>query len=109
MDIEPALFRIPDNAIATVSPAHDGVQIRVGFLNGYGASVVCHGFSYGHEDGLWELAVMHDGELCYNTPITSDVIGHLETDEVEKLLKRISELPTDDSPLKRVDPLALPE
>lgn len=33
-------------------------------------------------------------ELCYDTPITDDVIGHLKKDEVQPLLDRIAALPS---------------
>lgn len=60
------------------------------FENGYGASVVRHRGSYGGKTGLWELAVLgKDGHLCYDTPITNDVIGYLSETEVEELLYRI--------------------
>jgi len=78
---------------------NDGQQKIYKFDNGYGASVVQHSFSYGHEQGLWELAVikfegdgMDDWSLCYSTPITSDVIGHLTLEEVEEILKKIKKL-----------------
>lgn len=66
--------------------------------NHYGASVIKHFGSYGHEADLWELAVMklngNNGEwyLNYDTPITDDVIGELTDEEVRKLLKQIKEL-----------------
>lgn len=63
------------------------------FTNGYGASVIRNSYSYGHEYGLYELAVLKDGKLCYSTPITSNVIGYLTADEVVKHLQRIEELP----------------
>lgn len=63
------------------------------FLNGYGASVIQSEYSYGHEDGLYELAVLKDGELCYSTPITGDIIGYLTADEVAEHLSRIEKLP----------------
>lgn len=63
------------------------------FANGYGASVIQSKYSYGHEYGLYELAVLKDGELCYDTPITNDVIGYLTADEVAEYLQRIEELP----------------
>lgn len=63
------------------------------FVNGYGASVIRNSYSYGHEYGLYELAVLKDGKLCYSTPITSNVIGYLTADEVVKHLQRIEELP----------------
>lgn len=63
------------------------------FSNGYGASVIRNSYSYGHEYGLYELAVLKDGRLCYDTPITSNVIGYLTADEVAEHLQRIEELP----------------
>ncbi|WP_369065284.1 hypothetical protein [Burkholderia gladioli] len=67
------------------------------FENGYGASVVRSYFSYGGEEGKWELGVLvFDGEdwhLYYGTPITNDVIGHLEWSSVEAILDQIAELP----------------
>lgn len=70
----------------------DGVQSRIEFENGYGASVVRHQYSYGGKDGLYELAITKDNELCYSTPITSDVEGYLTEDAVTDLLKQIQEL-----------------
>ena len=69
-----------------------GVQKVYEFDNGYGASVIMHQGSYGFSKGLWELAVLENGELCYDTPITNDVIGHLSEAEVNKYLKQIKEL-----------------
>ena len=63
------------------------------FPNGYGASVVCHDFSYGHKDGLFEVAVLDkNGDLCYDTPITDDVLGHLNFNGVAQTLERIKSL-----------------
>lgn len=63
------------------------------FANRYGASVIQNCHSYGHEYGLYELAVLKDGRLCYSTPITSNTIGYLSADEVAKYLQRIEKLP----------------
>lgn len=71
----------------------NGIQIRYEFPNGYGASVIRTCFSYGGLIGLFELAVMSDGELNYNTPITSDVIGYLSDEQVNDLLSDIENLP----------------
>ena len=65
-----------------------GRQKRYTFRNGYGASVVMDG---GKRD-LWELAVLKDDELCYDTDITNDVIGRLNDPEVDQLLERIANL-----------------
>ena len=74
-------------------PDVNGYQLEYKFDNGYGASVIKHDMSYGGKKGLYELAVLDkDGSLCYNTPITEDVIGHLTFGEVDKLLVEISHL-----------------
>jgi hypothetical protein len=63
------------------------------FDNGYGASVVIGPYTYGSEDGLYELAVLgSDGKLCYDTPVTDDVEGYLSEDDVTKLLEQIQNL-----------------
>lgn len=63
------------------------------FPNGYGASVVCNGMSYGGSKGLFEVAVLDkDGDICYNTPVTNDVIGFLDFDDVAKVLRDIQNL-----------------
>ena len=75
-----------------------GIQYWAWFSNGYGASIVQHKFSYGGDQGLWELAVMitredFSGEICYDTPITSDVIGRMDDAEVNETLEAIRRLP----------------
>lgn len=81
-----------------------GSQRIYRFENGYGASVVRHERSYGGREGLFELAVLGpDGDLCYDTPITNDVIGWLKPKEVDGLLDEISKLPTPSPTLERFD------
>lgn len=63
------------------------------FDNGYGASVICNDMSYGGSSGLFEVAVMKDGYLCYDTPITRDVEGFLDFAAVADILARIQKLP----------------
>lgn len=66
---------------------------RYEFKNGYGASVLRSSYSFGGDRGLFELAVLKDGDICYNTPITNDVIGYLTADEVTEYLQQIEKLP----------------
>ena len=82
----------------------DGVQAKAFFPNGYGASVVrfmIEGLagSYGSSEGLWELAVLKGAadshEICYDTPITDDVLGHLTEDAVSQHLAAIAALPAE--------------
>lgn len=83
-----------------------GIQRLYRFANGYGASVVRGRGTYGEADGLWELAVVkwvptgrcdHSLEgwsfrLCYDTPLTDDVLGWLSEAEVDAALERIETL-----------------
>ncbi len=78
-------------------PIWDGMQYLFRFDNGYGASVVKHHGSYGSYADLWELAVIHfddhaEWHLTYDTPITDDVEGFLEDEDVRNLLKQIRDL-----------------
>lgn len=81
----------------------EGIQYIFKFDNGYGASVIKHFGSYGHEKDLWELAVVEFREtgseishhLCYDTPITDDVIGYLTDREIREYLQQIKDLSMD--------------
>lgn len=68
-------------------------QWVIGFKNGYEASIISGKYAYTDSEHPYELAVLKDGELCYDTPITDDVIGHLTADEVGEILARIEALP----------------
>ena len=75
-----------------------GKRACIYFENGFGISVVqakyiFGGFSsYTDNEEEYEIAVMKDGNLCYTTPITNDVIGHLSEEEVTEKMKLIQEL-----------------
>ena len=47
------------------------------FDNGYGCSVLIEIDFYSNGIDTYELGVLRDGLLCYDTPITDDVLGHL--------------------------------
>ena len=76
----------------------DGVGYKFRFENRYGASVIKHMGSYGHEQDLWEVAILcwnddgNDFSLAYNTEITDDVIGWQTDDQIRDILRRIKEL-----------------
>jgi hypothetical protein len=69
-----------------------GITSRTQFDNGYEASVVKSEYTYGGKDGLYELAVFKDGEICYDTPITDDVIGYLRPEDVTDVMAKIQQL-----------------
>ena len=73
-------------------PHSRGIQARVEFENGYGASVIKGPSSYGGTNGLYELAVLKNEQICYNTEITNDVVGFLTEAEVTTYLMSIEQL-----------------
>jgi hypothetical protein len=81
----------------TIRKLNGGDQLLGFFDNGYGVSVVQSPDSYGSESGLFELAVLtgdeHGFSLCYDTPVTSDVIGWLTLKEAAIIAKQVQQLP----------------
>lgn len=71
----------------------NGVKARIFFENGYGASVVKHNYSYGGNDGLYELAVIKDDDINYDNPVSKgDVLGYLTEEQVNDALIKIQKL-----------------
>ena len=62
------------------------------YKNGYGVSIISSEFSYG-----LELAVLRgnaeNAEICYDTPITGDVCGHLDTETLANIIIDVKALP----------------
>lgn len=77
----------------------NGLQARMDFDNSYGVSVVrfrTFGIGYGSytdNESQWELAVLRDGNITYDTPITDDVIGYLSSSDVTRVMKEGQALP----------------
>ena len=70
----------------------DGQAAALEFNNGYGVSVICGAGAYGNNAKPYELAILKNGSLCYDTEITSDVIKYLTSDDVTKYMKQVQEL-----------------
>ena len=65
--------------------------------------------SYTDNEKEFELAVLKfdekgENQIAYDTPITNDVIGHLEEKEVEKILQKIKKLNGKISPSPLISP-----
>ena len=78
-------------------PGSNAVQAIHFFPNGYGVSVVRFPGSYGYGQGLYEVAVIkgtdeEDFKLCYDTPITDDVIGYQSVEDIDNLLSQVESL-----------------
>jgi hypothetical protein len=80
-------------------PNNMGIAARTFFPNNYGVSVIQNPYSYGNEDGLYELAVIYtpsggdDFDIHYNNPVAQgDVRGCLTPEDVTELMKQVSDL-----------------
>lgn len=62
------------------------------FPNGYGASIITGKYAYSNESAPYELAVLHNNEITYDTELTGDVLGYLTEDEVNEYLLKIEAL-----------------
>lgn len=85
-------------------PNMSGLQAVMIFDNGYGVSVVRFelpsGFGYGSytdNEDEWEVAIIKgtedDSDICYDTPITDDVLGHLLETHVTDIMEKVQLLP----------------
>ena len=71
----------------------EGTQAIMYFQNGFGVSVVSGRLFYTSEGGPYELAVLRkNGSIAYDTPITDDVLGHLNRNEVTEIMRQVQEL-----------------
>ena len=63
------------------------------FDNNYGVSVLFGSCFYSNGIDTYEVAILFDGDIAYNTGITSDVCGHLSEDEVTEIMSMVQSLP----------------
>lgn len=83
---------LKENLFTKSNDAKSSYQHVFKFENGYGASVIQFEYSC-----RWELAVLYfydedEWDICYDTPITDDVIDGLTDEEVNDILRLIKAL-----------------
>ena len=88
---------VPEDMKPFLVSTADRFQVRFKFDNSLGASVIHSSYSYGNADGLFELAVLQylpggNYTITYDTPLTDDVIGYLDSLQVASLLYKIQKL-----------------
>jgi len=77
-----------------------GMRAYVSFPNGWAMSIIkgemyyCNNIPIGKKNSTFEVGIMYDNELQYNTPIpgydTQDVLGHLSYDDIMNIALVIS-------------------
>lgn len=55
-------------------------------------SVIRSSMTYGGNQGLFELAMLRNNKCCYDTPITDDVRGWLEVEDVLDILEDVQRI-----------------
>ena len=76
-------------------PIGQGNLAKMNFDNGYGVSVLLGNMFYSNGTTTYEVAVTKDGVLCYDTHITSDVIGYVTYDTVTEIMADVQMLKGD--------------
>lgn len=64
------------------------IQAIINFDNGYGVSVVRGKYFYCN-DNTYEVAILKDGDLCFDTPIASSVLAYRTKDQITKIMKKL--------------------
>lgn len=64
-------------------------QAIMSFDNGYGISVIHGNSSFHCDDKTYEVAILKDGSLCYDTPLTDDVLGYQTKCNITKIMKEL--------------------
>ena len=62
------------------------------FENGYGVSVIFGERFYSNGIDTYEVGILKDGNLCYDTYITDDVLGYQDEEEVTEIMRKVQEL-----------------
>lgn len=65
-----------------------GEHARYTFPNGYGISVINGPGTYSSK-GTYEVAILYDGHLAYNTPLTDDVLTNQTPEDIDTILSTI--------------------
>jgi hypothetical protein len=75
--------RFEDLEFRMVPSKDGGIHATMDFENGFGVSVVQSPYTYGGDMGLYELAVIKDGDIHYDNPVAKgDVVGYLRPEDV---------------------------
>jgi hypothetical protein len=68
---------------------NDNYQARMTFENGYGVSVLCGSMFYSNGVDSYELAVLYDDEINYDSGLTDDVLGYISAEEVTRVMSEL--------------------
>lgn len=59
------------------------------FGNNYGISVVSGRSAYTDKNGPFEVAILHNDSITYNTELTDDVLGYQTESDIDEIIKKV--------------------
>lgn len=66
------------------------IMAQYEFTNGYGLSIVNGPNAY-CDDETYEVAILHNGEITYDTPLTDDVLTYQTIEDINKLIEVVKQ------------------
>ena len=92
-DLVPKQHPIVTEGAVSISPMFDNAKrCTMNFDNGYGVSVISGKCFYSDEEHPYEVAILKDGNITYDTPLTDDVLGYQTETSVTEIMKQVQEL-----------------
>lgn len=70
-------------------PLGNGKWARLFLDNGYGISVVSGPYFYCIEGKSFEVAILKNGQITYDTPLTDDVLGYQTQEDINNIIKEL--------------------
>ena len=61
------------------------------FENGYGVSVIFGERFYSNGIDTYEVAIIKDNHVCFDTPLTDTVLAYQNEDEVTEIMRKVQE------------------
>lgn len=76
----------------------NGSRAVMHFPNGYGVEVWLTNVSGFYSNGVdtYELWVLKDGKMCFDTPVTDYVLAYITKRKITKIMKEVQKLKKDE-------------
>ena len=92
-DLAPLIAKTEDRSDERMS------RLLVIFTNGYELSIIFGKYSYGYEQGLFEIAPINkrgelDGSLFDEDDQGNEVLGHVDLEKINYYMRKLALLPT---------------
>ena len=87
-------FETHHSSKSGISKFSESKQATMDFNNGYGVSVLVGSAFYSNGIDSYELAITLNGDLCYTSGISDNVMAYISKEEVTRVMIEVQKLPT---------------